>query len=136
MRLLGYCIAALVGSGCAYAAPQGTVRTEAATFRVVEVAGGLEEPWALTFLPDGGMLVTEKNGALRLIENGSLREAPIAGTPEVMGRARTACSTSPSTPGSPRIAGSISPIPTRTATSRPPGSCGPGTRRKASPSRR
>jgi aldose sugar dehydrogenase len=86
MRLLGYCIAALVGSGCAYAAPQGTVRTEAATFRVVEVAGGLEEPWALTFLPDGGMLVTEKNGALRLIENGSLREAPIAGTPEVMGR--------------------------------------------------
>jgi glucose/arabinose dehydrogenase len=62
------------------------VRTEAATFRVVEVAGGLEEPWALTFLPDGGMLVTEKNGALRLIENGSLREAPIAGTPEVMGR--------------------------------------------------
>ena len=40
----------------------------------------------LTFLPDGEMLVTEKNGALRLIENGSLREAPIAGTPEVMGR--------------------------------------------------
>lgn len=86
MRLFGYCLAALVGTSCAHAAPEGPVTTEAARFRVVEVAGGLEEPWALAFLPDGGMLVSEKNGQLRLIENGRLRAAPVPGTPEVFGR--------------------------------------------------
>jgi glucose/arabinose dehydrogenase len=86
MRLFGYCVAALLGAGCAHAAPGGPVRTEAATFRVTEVAGGLDEPWALAFLPDGGMLVTEKPGRLRLIEEGELREAPVPGTPEVFGR--------------------------------------------------
>jgi aldose sugar dehydrogenase len=39
------------------------------------------EPGA--FLPDGGMLVTEKPGRLRLIEGGRLREEPVRGAPEV-----------------------------------------------------
>ena len=29
------------------------VASDQATFRVVEVAGGLEHPWAMAFLPDG-----------------------------------------------------------------------------------
>src|SRR6187402_4007468 len=32
-----------------------------ATFQVTELASGLSEPWALAFLPDGRMLVTEKH---------------------------------------------------------------------------
>ena len=52
-------------------------------FRLVEVTGGLEHPWALAFLPDGRMLVTERDGRLRLIEDGRLRERPVAGVPEV-----------------------------------------------------
>src|SRR5215510_3647832 len=35
--------------------------------RVAVVTKGLEHPWSLVFLPDGGMLVTERPGRLRMI---------------------------------------------------------------------
>ena len=53
-------------------------------FRLTEVTGGLEHPWALAFLPDGRMLVTERDGRLRLVEGGRLVERPVAGVPEVV----------------------------------------------------
>ena len=40
--------------------------------RVVTVATGLFHPWGLAFLPDGGILVSERNGRLRLIRDGKL----------------------------------------------------------------
>lgn len=70
-------------AGPAFALPAGPVATEAARFEVVEVASGLEHPWAVAFLPDGDMLVTERPGRLRLVEDGELREEPVAGVPEV-----------------------------------------------------
>ena len=51
--------------------------------QLVAVAKGLDRPWALAFLPDGGMLVTERPGRLRLIRGGTLDPRPIAGVPEV-----------------------------------------------------
>lgn len=49
-----------------------------------EVAGGLEHPWALAFLPDGqGMLVTERPGRLRRVSAEGQLSAPLAGVPEV-----------------------------------------------------
>jgi glucose/arabinose dehydrogenase len=50
---------------------------------VTEVAGGLENPWSLAFLPNGDMLVTERAGRLRIVRNGVLDPTPIAGVPEV-----------------------------------------------------
>ena len=51
------------------------------TFSVTEVAK-FEQPWALAFLPDGRLLVTEKRGALLLVsQDGSSSE--VTGTPEV-----------------------------------------------------
>lgn len=51
--------------------------------KVVIVTRGLENPWGLAFLPDGRMLVTERPGRLRLIENGELDPTPIEGLPKV-----------------------------------------------------
>jgi len=47
------------------------------------VADGLENPWALDFLPDGRMLVTEKRGVLRMISADGEVSDPIANVPEV-----------------------------------------------------
>jgi glucose/arabinose dehydrogenase len=49
--------------------------------RVVVVTKALEYPWSLAFLPDGAMLVTERAGRLRIIRNGVLDPAPVAGAP-------------------------------------------------------
>jgi aldose sugar dehydrogenase len=54
--------------------------------RVVPVAKGLSHPWSLAFLPDGAMLVTERDGRLRIIRDGVLDPKPIAGVPAVFAR--------------------------------------------------
>jgi aldose sugar dehydrogenase len=47
------------------------------------VASGLQNPWAVAFMGDGRMLVTERPGRLRVVaRNGSLGE-PVAGVPTV-----------------------------------------------------
>ncbi len=51
--------------------------------RVTVVTKGLVHPWGLAFLPDGGMLVTERPGRLRIIRNGVLDPKPLTGVPGV-----------------------------------------------------
>ena len=51
-------------------------------FRVVPVKG-LVRPWALAVLPNLDILVTEREGRLRIIRNGVLDPEPIAGLPEI-----------------------------------------------------
>jgi aldose sugar dehydrogenase len=51
--------------------------------RVVGLHKGLANPWSLTFLPNGDMLVTERPGRLRIVRNGTLDPQPIAGVPTV-----------------------------------------------------
>ena len=63
--------------------PNGAVITSAKqTVRVETVTEGLETPWALEFLPDGRMLITERPGRLRIWANGKLSD-PVKGTPAV-----------------------------------------------------
>ena len=52
-------------------------------FRVVTVADGFEVPWSMAFLPNGDMLVTERPGRLRIVRDGRLLPAPVAGLPQV-----------------------------------------------------
>jgi len=50
---------------------------------VLYVTKGLNQPWSMAFLPDGGILITERGGRLRMVRNGRLDPNPIAGVPEV-----------------------------------------------------
>jgi glucose/arabinose dehydrogenase len=62
---------------------------EVMRIRVVPVARGLVNPWSLAFLPDGTMLVTEKDGRLRLIRNDVLDPKPVPGVPAVRVQGRS-----------------------------------------------
>ncbi len=55
--------------------------------RVVTVATGLFHPWGLAFLPDGGILVSERNGKLRLIRDGKLLPDAVFTSPTPAGEA-------------------------------------------------
>jgi aldose sugar dehydrogenase len=57
-------------------------------YRIETVAEGLQHPWSIAFLPDGRMLVTERAGRLRVIEDGRLLEEPVGGVPSAYVRSQ------------------------------------------------
>ena len=66
-----------------------TERTELHNVRVRILTRGLERPWSLAFLPDGRMLVTEREGRLRYVAaDGTLDSTPISGLPEAVAERR------------------------------------------------
>ena len=81
---IGTAILAL--AACGGAAETRDETTAAATSQtqlslsVTPIVEGLEFPWALAVLPSGDMLVSEREGRLNLLKDGTL--TPIAGTPE------------------------------------------------------
>lgn len=56
--------------------PQGSV-----PIQVEEVVSGLEVPWGVAFLPNGDLLVTERPGRVRLVQNGQLQPSPVVTIP-------------------------------------------------------
>jgi len=70
------------------ASPQNEAPIEApaateARARVTVLEKGLEHPWSLAFLPDGGMLITERAGRLRYRDAQGRLSTPLAGVPQV-----------------------------------------------------
>ena len=63
--------------------PAQALASQAGVMEVTEVARGLEHPWAMTFLPDGSLLVTERAGRLRKVGTDGSISAPLAGVPTV-----------------------------------------------------
>ena len=55
----------------------------AQTVRPELVASGLQNPWAVAFLPEGRFLVTERPGRLRVVERDGRLNKPVDGLPEV-----------------------------------------------------
>ena len=60
------------------------LRTETGMVHVSVLTKDLQSPWGLVFLPDGGMLVTERPGRLRVIRDGKLDPEPISGLPDLV----------------------------------------------------
>lgn len=52
-------------------------------YKITTITEGLERPWAMVWLPDGSILITERPGRLRIFRNGKLELEPIKGVPEV-----------------------------------------------------
>jgi len=80
VRWLVLSLAGLVVAACSAHAPPADVPGK--SFRVTAVAT-FQEPWAMTFLPDGRLLVTEKRGTLRLLDVSTRHADNISGVPAV-----------------------------------------------------
>ncbi len=52
-------------------------------YEVTVIAEGLNKPWAVTALPDGRLLITQKAGSLRIATSDGTLSEPITGFPEV-----------------------------------------------------
>lgn len=78
--------AATPSARSAEAATPRPLQSQAGQIQVRELATGLDHPWGLALLPDGGFLVTERSGALRRIGADGNVSAPLAGVPAVYAR--------------------------------------------------
>ena len=70
--------------GLLLAPPLHALETRSGPVTVTRMIAGLTQPWALGFLPGGGVLVTERAGRLLLHRDGETRE--VAGVPRVAAR--------------------------------------------------
>src|SRR5262245_24054624 len=59
------------------------VNSQEHAFQVVKIVEGLDHPWGVAFLPDGRMLITERPGRLRIVQEGKLLPQPVAGLPAI-----------------------------------------------------
>jgi aldose sugar dehydrogenase len=77
--------AVAVVATAASAAPQ-SYSSSAGPLVVETFATGLANPWALAFLPDGRLMVTERAGRMRIVGKDGKHSPPLAGVPQVAAR--------------------------------------------------
>lgn len=85
--IIGMALLAALQPSSAMAAPNSPpaiarVDLDDAPFELEERAR-FDQPWAMDFLPDGRLLVTEKSGALLIVTPAGEKSAPVKGIPEV-----------------------------------------------------
>jgi glucose/arabinose dehydrogenase len=84
MKLAAAGLAALISTSAL--AQSQVFRSPSGDVRVETVATGLVHPWALAFLPDGRMLVTERPGRLRIVTRDGKLSPPVEGLPPIFVR--------------------------------------------------
>ena len=62
------------------------INTEKQKFIVDTIATGLQNPWGMVFLPGNKILITERPGRIRIVENGQLQKEEIKNVPDVHDR--------------------------------------------------
>ena len=78
-----FCLLALLPLSSHADSPR-IIESEKATFAVAEVTDGLGIPWGLAFISDSQLLITEREGSLKLLDLQSKTLTPVQGVPEVM----------------------------------------------------
>lgn len=73
-------VALLIGT----APHAATMGTSAGTVRIDPVVSGLDTPWAVDFLPEGAILITERDGKLLHVKDG--KTTSVSGVPKVFAR--------------------------------------------------
>lgn len=81
MQLIVALVLGLLGAAPAIAAEK--FATEKADIEVDVIADGLARPWAIDFLPDARMIVTERGGRMRLVTPDGKKSGAIKGLPGV-----------------------------------------------------
>lgn len=66
-----------------FAKPEGIITGDAGSKLSVESFGTFNQPWAMTFLPNGKLLITEKPGKLVLVNLADSSKVNVAGLPKV-----------------------------------------------------
>lgn len=83
MRTFIAAVATVALSAPAFAVQTDAPEAPSREVSVETVAKGLDHPWALEFLPDGRMLVTERPGRMRIVGQDGRVSDPVEGVPEV-----------------------------------------------------
>lgn len=83
LRTVSLCrgTAVCVTLGFAASAQAEDIQTSEGPLQLTQVAQGFDVPWGLGLLPGGGSLVTERDGRLLFVENGTVTE--VKGVPRV-----------------------------------------------------
>lgn len=77
-------VTALMSSACgAFEEPKIRIDVSAESYRAELFLQGVEVPWGMAQLPNGDILVTERQGQLRLIQKGKLVDKEITGLPKI-----------------------------------------------------
>jgi glucose/arabinose dehydrogenase len=79
-----YAIAAMLMLSALTAQAQQVFKSDLGDIRVETIVSGLSYPWALAFLPDGRMLVTERGGNMRIATRDGKLSPPLGGVPKVL----------------------------------------------------
>lgn len=84
LTILAVCaIVASVAAGVAHSNGATIQQSQHHRFTASVVVEGLEHPWSFALLPGGEILITERPGRLRVVRDGRLVAAPVAGLPAV-----------------------------------------------------
>lgn len=71
------------GSDIASTSDENVIESEKQKFTIDTLTSELKFPWGIAFLPDGRILVTEREGNIRIIKDGKLLDENITGVPAV-----------------------------------------------------